>query len=272
MPKQPVLPATAEPEATAGRIRSALIAVLQTVFDEGWVGQQRFTTRAELDALHAALNAGTGAHVLDIGSGLGGPAIYLARQMGCRVTGIEASAEHVRAAADAGADAGVADRVRFVAGEVVNAGFPLGAFDGIVSHDAFVTVANKRRLFALCRRWLRPGGRLAAALIVSRAGLAGVADRPCQLAWPIPTADGYRALAEQAGLRVLGVDDLSMSFREVSARWRGALMVWDLALLPAIRHPDWQRLHATTGRLAEWATQGLLGHIRLIAQHPAPTS
>ena len=33
-------------------------------------------------------------HVLDVGSGLGGPARYLARRFGCRVSGIDLTAEY----------------------------------------------------------------------------------------------------------------------------------------------------------------------------------
>ena len=69
--------------------RSALAHVLSTVFHDNWIGQHRFTTTAEIDALHAALQVGPGAHVLDIGGGTGGPAIYLAQQTGCHVTGID---------------------------------------------------------------------------------------------------------------------------------------------------------------------------------------
>src|SRR5215475_4716671 len=48
------------------------------------------------DAVHAAarlLGLGPTSHVLDVGSGLGGPARYLASSMGCQVTALELQSE-----------------------------------------------------------------------------------------------------------------------------------------------------------------------------------
>jgi SAM-dependent methyltransferase len=269
MPNQALFAARADPDSPSNRTQSALTHLLQTVFGEHWVGQQRFTTTIELDALHAALHVGVGARVLDIGCGRGGPAIYLAQQRGCHVTGIDASAESVRRAQTAARQAGLAHRLDFIADDILTADFPVGAFDAIVSHDAIVTIPNKASLLAQCQRWLRTGGQLAAALIVNRGGLIGEDIRSPLVAWPIPTANEYRALAEQAGLRVLAIDDLTRSFREVSARWRGALLVWELALVPQLGYHDWELLRATAGQLAEWATQGRIGHIQLTALREA---
>jgi hypothetical protein len=141
-----------------------MLDVLQAVFGRRWVGQQRFTTTAEIDALHAAA-------------------------------------------------------------------LPIGALDAIVSHNVWLTIANKAYLFDRCRRMLRPGGRMASTLIVQTGTGLAPPRQPTDIAWPIPTADDYREYAEQAGLRVRGLVDVTRSFREVCARWRGALIVWDVALL-----------------------------------------
>lgn len=259
-------------EPGASHTHSALIPVLHTVFGAGWVGQQRFTSTAEINALHSALHVGPDAHVLYLGSGLGGPAIHLALQIGCQVTGIDPAAEQVKHALTAAEAAGVGDRVRFLAGDVLEADFPVAAFDAIISHDAFVTVPNKARLFACCQRWLRPSGRLAATLIVDSGDLQDEADRSNPFVWRIPSADDYRILAEQAGLRILGIHDLTQSFREISACWRGALVVWEFALVPILAYDDWMALNATIGRLAEWALQGLISHIQLVAVRGPDTS
>ncbi|HEX5691890.1 MAG TPA: methyltransferase domain-containing protein [Roseiflexaceae bacterium] len=262
--------ANALPETTERHTRSALNAVLQTVFAQTWVGQQRFTTTVELDALHAALGVGPGARVLEIGSGLGGSAIYLARQTGCRVVSIDASPAYAHNAAVAAAAAGLGDRVRFIAGEITETAFPAGAFDAIVSHDTFVAIEDKARVFELCRRWLRPGGRLAAMLIVRQGDIPAGDALGAPLAWPLLTTSDYQALVARAGLQVVALDDLSAAFREIGARWRGALLVWELALLSNEQF-GWERLRDTTERLAEWSTQGLLGHIQLIVSRDEVT-
>jgi sarcosine/dimethylglycine N-methyltransferase len=242
------------------RARSALAQVLHTVFDNGWIGQQRFTTTAEIDRLHAALQVGPGAHVLDIGSGTGGPAIYLAQQTGCQVTGIDAMpAQHAQAAA-----AELTDQVQFIAGDLFTARFPESAFDAIVSRDAFVTFDNKEHLFRMCWRLLRPGGRMACTTIFRQ---DEPIDRPQDvglLPWPLPTSDDYQALALQGGLRIVAIDDLTVTFREVSARWRGSLTVWEEQLIAELGYHDFHMMQATIGQLAAWATQGRIGQMRMV--------
>jgi cyclopropane fatty-acyl-phospholipid synthase-like methyltransferase len=244
------------------RAPSALTHVLNAVFDNGWIGQQRFTTIADIDLLHAALHVGPGAHVLDIGSGTGGPAIYLAQQTGCRVTGIDAApVQHAQAAAAA---AKLTDQVEFIAGDLFTARFRECSFDAIVSRDAFISIANQERLFRICWRLLRPGGRMACTTIVR---LDETIDRPHDVSlmpWPLPTSDDYRALALQGGLRILAVEDMTTTFREVSARWLGSLAVWEEELIAELGYRDFDMLQATIGQLAEWATQGRIGQVRMV--------
>ncbi|MGH8378506.1 MAG: SAM-dependent methyltransferase, partial [Gammaproteobacteria bacterium] len=52
-------------------------------------------------------------HLLEIGSGWGGFALYAARQTGCRITGITLSEEQLREAQARAAAAGLTDRVQF---------------------------------------------------------------------------------------------------------------------------------------------------------------
>jgi cyclopropane fatty-acyl-phospholipid synthase-like methyltransferase len=244
------------------RARSALAQVLNAVFGNGWIGQQRFTTTSEIDLLHATLQVGSGAHVLDIGSGTGGPAIYLAQQTGCRVTGIDAMpAQHAQAAAAA---AELTDQVQFIAGDLFTARFPESAFDAIVSRDALVTFDDKERLFRVCWRLLRSGGRMACTTIFRQ---GEPIDRPQDvslLPWPLPTSDDYQWLALQGGLRIVAIDDLTMTFREVSARWRGSLTVWEEQLIAELGYHDVHIMQATIGQLAAWATQGRIGQMRMV--------
>jgi SAM-dependent methyltransferase len=203
--------------------------------------------------------------VLELASGSGGPAFALARRGGCHVTGIDTDPRNVQRARAAVEAAGLAAQVRFVVGDVVTADFSGGAFDAIVSHDAFVTVPKKLRLFAVCRWLLRPNGRLAATLIVRRGRLVAPPEQPSPLAWPILSVEEYRDLLKLAGLSVLAIDDLTPTFREVSARWRGALRVWETDLCAELGTDHLAHLQQTIGRLATWTTQGHIGQVRLVA-------
>lgn len=263
--------------------------MLRTIFGEQWVGQQRFTPTPEIDALHAAIEAWPGAIVLDLRCGEGGPAIYLARQTGCRVIGIDPSADNIRHARAAAAAAGVMNRVQFFTGLPTTSTLSPGSFDAIISHDAFFPIEHKLRLFATCCRLLRPGGRMACTALVDQAGMASLLDRTTLLTWnlttagahtidrsaardapasialPLLTADDYRAVVTLAGLQLVAADDLSASLRIMGARWSGALLLWEEELIAEIGKASFEHLRLTIGRLAEWAVEGLIGQIRLVA-------
>ena len=271
MPNQALCSDMTDTEIPSSHIHSAMMDVLQAVFGERWVGQQRFTTTAELDALHAALSVGSEARVLDIGSGLGGPAIHFAQRYGCHVTGIDVSDERVQLARVAARAAGLTHRVEFVTADVLTAALPPDAFDAIVSHNVWLTVANKAHLFERCHEMLRPGGRMASTLIVKTSPLIVLPRQSTEIAWPIPTADDYRDYAERAGLRVLALDEVTRSFREVCARWRGALVVWDLVLLQELPPNAFALSPATIAQVAEWSAQGKIGQIRMIMEREGGT-
>jgi 2-polyprenyl-3-methyl-5-hydroxy-6-metoxy-1,4-benzoquinol methylase len=266
MPNQALSRDMTASESPSSHIHSSMMDVLQAVFGRRWVGQQRFTTTAELDALHAALHVGPEARVLDIGSGLGGPAIYLAQHYGCHVMGIDASDERVQLARRTAREADLIHRVEFATGDVLTAALPTSAFDAIVSHNVWLTIANKAYLFDRCRRMLRPGGRMASTLIVQTSPALAPPRQPTEIVWPIPTADDYREYAEQAGLRVRALVDVTRSFREVCARWRGALVVWDLALFQQLPPEAFVLSPATIAQVAEWSSQGLIGQVRMVVE------
>ena len=70
-----------------------------------------------------------GNRVLDVGSGLGGPARYLAAVHGCHVTGIELTPLYVEASAMLSRRTGLADRTRFVQGDALEMPLAPESFD-----------------------------------------------------------------------------------------------------------------------------------------------
>jgi ubiquinone/menaquinone biosynthesis C-methylase UbiE len=115
----------------------------------------RASTRAL--AQFAAVRAGE--TVLDIGCGLGGPARTLAAEVGCRVTGLDLSAEYCRAATLITARVGLADQVTFQHGSALDMPFADGSFDVAWMHSAGMNIPDKARLYAEIYRVVRSGGR-----------------------------------------------------------------------------------------------------------------
>ncbi|MEZ5666325.1 MAG: cyclopropane-fatty-acyl-phospholipid synthase family protein [Alphaproteobacteria bacterium] len=119
---------------------------------------RKYRRLAELAAI------GRDDHVLEIGCGWGGFALWAARTIGCRVTAITLSAAQAAHLRDAAARAGLADRVAVRLQDYRDVD---GRFDRIVSIEMLEAVgeANWAAYFAAVRTLLRPGGRAALQVI-----------------------------------------------------------------------------------------------------------
>ena len=103
-----------------------------------------------------------GKEILDIGSGLGGPAICLSSQHGAgRVLGVDLEPLNVERAANYAAQAGLSETVVFQA--VDGGSLPFGdeSFDVVFSKDAITEAPNKKEIFLEAYRVLRPSGWVA---------------------------------------------------------------------------------------------------------------
>ena len=98
-------------------------------------------------------------HVLEIGSGWGGFAVFAARAYGCRVTSITISQEQLQFARAIVEQAGLAHLVNF---EFIDYRDIPGQFDKIVSIEMFESIGAEyfETFFRRCDRLLKPGGRL----------------------------------------------------------------------------------------------------------------
>lgn len=101
-----------------------------------------------------------GSRVLDVGSGLGGSARYLAETLGCRVTGIDVTREYVHTARALSERVGLADRVEFHCASALELPFPPATFDVAWTEHVQMNIADKERFYGEIARVLRPGGRL----------------------------------------------------------------------------------------------------------------
>ena len=111
----------------------------------------------------AQLNAGS--KVLDIGCGLGAPAMRIAKNYGCSVTGVNMSREQVRQGRTLVAEHGLSDRVAITRGDARAVAFADASFDSVLcmeaAGDICVTEADKTQLADEFYRVLRPGGCVA---------------------------------------------------------------------------------------------------------------
>ncbi len=151
-----------------------------------------------------------GLRVLDVGSGLGGTARYLARRHAVEVTGLDLTAEYVQVAASLTRRAGLAELVQFHQGSATEIPFADGSFDRACLLHVGMNVVDKAALFTEIRRVLVPGG-VFGVYDLMRVG-------PGEIAYPVPWAtssatsflaapERYRELLAEAGLPVRGERD-----------------------------------------------------------------
>ena len=100
-------------------------------------------------------------HVLDVGSGLGGPARMLAAEFGCKVTGLDLTRSFLHAAEMLTLRTGLANYVSFRYGNALSLPFHDESFDAIWMQHVSINVPNKQLLFSEIWRVLKPKGKLA---------------------------------------------------------------------------------------------------------------
>ena len=101
-----------------------------------------------------------GEKVLDIGSGIGGTARYLAAEHGCSVTGIDLTREYCETATELSARVGLSGRTSFRQASALELPFHDETFDVVWTEHVQMNIADKRRFYAEAVRVLQPGGRL----------------------------------------------------------------------------------------------------------------
>jgi SAM-dependent methyltransferase len=98
---------------------------------------------------------------LDVGCGSGGPALFLARETGCRVTGIDINEAGIRAGETLAGESGMQEAVTFRQADVCEPlAFGEGEFDAIVCMDVLCHLRDRGQIFKDWHRVLRAGGRV----------------------------------------------------------------------------------------------------------------
>ena len=148
--------------------------------------------------------ARAGDHLLDIGSGLGGPARYFARRFGCRITGIDLTSEFCEVARQLTRLVGLHERVRFELGDALAMPFAEASFDGAYSMNVSMNIADKAAFYREIRRVLNPGGWL--VLSEYARGEGSEVDYPTP--WAASAATSFLSTFEETrrGLREAGFE------------------------------------------------------------------
>jgi len=137
-----------------GEYHDNMVTMLELIWGEGYMAPGGTGNVAKL---LDGTNPG-GKLVLDIGCGIGGPAMEMVRTHGAQVVGIDLEAPLIQRANRSARDAGLQEHCTFRCVDPGPLEFPDCAFDIVVSSGAVTQTAGKQRLFAEILRVLRPGG------------------------------------------------------------------------------------------------------------------
>ena len=226
-----------------GRIEDGLAAMGKspaTVTPDDLASVDEFHIRgaAATDELIELVDAGPDAHVLDVGAGLGGPARRLASAIGCRVTGIDLSADYCAAGTVINRWLGLDKHVELLAGDATDlARFATASFDAAWTIHAVMNIAARDALYGGIARVVKPGGRFVAYDVLTTGGQ----DIHLPVPWArepaashLLTRDAFAAALTRAGLEAFDWRERTgecIDFLErAAARFRAAPAVPPLGL------------------------------------------
>lgn len=216
-----------------------------------------------------ALELTTDSRVLEIGSGLGGPARFLAHTTGCHVTGLDVQQDMHALATELTARCGLADRVSHVLGDALTYPLPDAGFDAVVSWLAVHQIPERPRLFERLRQALQKNGALYIEDLHARGPFQGgdVADVRDLLYGVTMTAAGdYTRELEAAGFTDVTLTDMTADW---SAFCAGRAAAWKAQ---ADRHvrvhgiETYARLEGFFSGVQRLFEHGSLGGVRVVAR------
>jgi ubiquinone/menaquinone biosynthesis C-methylase UbiE len=169
------------------------------------IGEFHLRGREATIELGTALGLGTGQHVLDVGSGLGGASRYFADSYDARVTGIDLTPEYCELAARFARSTGLANRLDYRQASALALPFADATFDAAYTQHVAMNIADKQALYAGIARVLKPAAAFGIYDVLQGPGGAMVYPTP----WAddastsfLSTPDEMRRLLDSAGFRV----------------------------------------------------------------------
>jgi ubiquinone/menaquinone biosynthesis C-methylase UbiE len=181
------------------------------------VGEFHIRGREATVELGRALGLGAGQHVLDVGSGLGGPSRYFAKTHGTRITGIDLTREYCELAARFARSTGLADRLEYRQGSALAMPFEDASFDAAYSQHVAMNIADKLSLYGEVARVLKAGAAFGIYDVLQGPGGEALYPTP----WAndrstsfLATADEMRRLLEAAGFLIASSRDGTAAGRQ----------------------------------------------------------
>ncbi|MDP1563199.1 MAG: cyclopropane-fatty-acyl-phospholipid synthase family protein [Pirellulaceae bacterium] len=181
----------------------------------------------KLDRLCQKLDLNSSDHLLEVGCGWGGLAVYAAKKYGCRITGVTLSPAQLEVAQQRVEAAGLADLVTLRLQDYRDI---QGQFDKLVSVEMIEAVGHQFQdeYFRQCCRLLKSDGRmvLQGITIVDHRyqDYLKQVDFIREYVFPggclISTSGVLKSVAQETDFRVIHIEDIGFHYAETLRRWR----------------------------------------------------
>ena len=224
------------------------------------------------ERLGVLLELRPGMRVLDVATGRGASALFLAKRFGCEVIGTDLSAEMVRDAEARAENEGLSGLVQFRMGDAEQLPFEAAAFDAVVCECAFCTFPDKATAAREFTRILRTGGRIGLSDLTRTESLPPALET--LMAWVACIADALPIAAYLTHLHNAGCNSLysephdealAQMVKDIRTRLATAQILVGLKKLelPIVNLPEAQKM----ARAVEQAIrEGKLGYSLVVGQ------
>ena len=209
-------------------------------------------------------------HVLDVCSGMGGPARWVAYRYGCRVTGLDFTESRVEGAKRLTRRVRLDHVVDFVHGDATAMPLPDSRYDVLIGQESWLHIPDKAALIRQCARVVKPAGTIAFTDIVLRAELTRSEEERLAAEMHVPnvaSAGRYEELLAQNGCRVELREDLSEEWKRILVdrlEMYRSLRDTTIAKFGEARFLEYDRAYS---HFVGLFVAGKLGGVRIIARH-----
>lgn len=174
--------------------------------------------------------------ILDIACGKGVGCVHLAEKYGCRVIGIDMSANKISEAHERGKTKGVDSQTSFTISDAESLPFAESVFDIVISECSFSILPNKEKAVQGIWRVLKPGGKFIMIDVVRKENISDPENDSLHTDCHFPlipciagarTLPAYIKMFNQAGFKIIHVEDHSMEMKKLGYKIALAFGGWE---------------------------------------------
>jgi len=238
------------------------------------LGQSSWMTADELRLFIRCLKLQSSSHVLEVGSGSGGPALHVASTVGCRIIGLDINEHGIHNANQLARRRQLESRARFRLADASRAlPFAANTFDAILSNDALCHVPRREDVLGEWFRVLKPGGRMLFTDALVMTGMLShqeVATRSSiGTYFFLPSGENER-LIRQAGFKLLRTDNVTAGAAAVAQRWHDARATRAKALARIEGKANFEGLQKFLACVHALSVEGRLSRYAYLGKKPKP--